>query len=35
MGLEGRRLVAWARGEARGRLTTLEEYFEKHPLKLE
>jgi uncharacterized protein YbjT (DUF2867 family) len=27
-------LVAWARENARGRLTTLEEYFEKNPLRL-
>ena len=27
-------LVAWAAGNARGRLSTLEEYFEAHPLRL-
>lgn len=29
------KLVAWAAGNARGRLTTLEEYFVAHPLQLE
>jgi len=34
-GLDTQKLVAWAAENARGRLTTLEEYLEAHPLQLE
>lgn len=34
-GLETEKLVAWAAENARGKLTTLEEYLETHPLQLE
>ncbi|XDG02546.1 hypothetical protein ABKA04_002161 [Annulohypoxylon sp. FPYF3050] len=34
-GPEGEKLVKWAAENARGRLSTFEEYLERHPLKLE
>ncbi len=33
-GPDSKKLVAWAAENARGRLSTLEEYFERHPLEL-
>ena len=33
-GPDSKKLVAWAAENARGRLSTLEEYFERHPLQL-
>ncbi|CAM1511973.1 Fc.00g094860.m01.CDS01 [Cosmosporella sp. VM-42] len=33
-GPEGEKLVAWAAANARGKLTTLDEYLEEHPFKL-
>ena len=34
-GPESEKLIAWAAEKARGRLSTLEEYMERHPLRLE